>query len=133
MAAKALLKVGYLMNNTKYLDAAESVYKYASKQINDSPNSHSSLLDSYLLLKKPYTVIILKMTTSSEITKWKNQLHNINKFYVDYYYISEENLGYKNIDDKLVLNDVTAYIFDDFACEKPITNIDDFISRTNLL
>ena len=60
------------MNNTKYLDAAESVYKYASKQINDSPNSHSSLLDSYLLLKKPYTVIILKMTTSSEIEKWKN-------------------------------------------------------------
>ena len=73
------------------------------------------------------------MTTSSEITKWKNQLHNINKFYVDYYYISEENLGYKNIDDKLVLNDVTAYICNDFACEKPITNIDDFISRTNLL
>ena len=133
IAAKSLLKVGYLMNNTKYLDAAESVYKYSSTQINDSPNSHSSLLDSYLLLKKPYTIIILKTANSSKITKWQNQIDKINKFYIDCYYITDENTGYKNIDDKLVLDDVTAYICNDFTCEKPITNINDFISRINLL
>ena len=37
-----------------------SVFSYASKQVNDSPNAHSSLIDAYLLTQTPYVTVILK-------------------------------------------------------------------------
>ena len=71
LAARIFIKLGFLMNETKYIDAADSVFSYAAKQINDSPNAHSSLLDSFLLAEKPITIIILKTNNpSNEINVW---------------------------------------------------------------
>ena len=39
----------------------------------------------------------------------------------------------KNIDDKKALGDVTAYICAGFTCEKPISDINEFSNRVNLL
>ena len=134
IAAKVLIKLGFLMNNTKYLDSAATVFKYASKRINDSPNAHSSLLDSYLLLNEPFVTIILKTNQSSKnIDLWVDHLSNINKSYVDYYHIPETNTGFANIDNKISSDDITAYICTDYTCEEPIYDIEKFISRINLL
>ena len=116
------------------IDAAESVFSYASKQLNDSPNSHSSLLDNYLLMKKPIVTIILKTNVkSNNIYTWIDKLIALNKPYISYFYISNNNTGYKNIDDKKALGDVTAYICEGFTCEKPINDINEFSNRVNLL
>ena len=134
LASKIFIKLGFLMNNTKYIDAAESVFSYASKQLNDSPNSHSSLLDNYLLMKKPIVTIILKTNVkSNNIYTWIDKLIALNKPYISYFYISNNNTGYKNIDDKKALGDVTAYICKGFTCEKPINDINEFSNRVNLL
>ena len=134
IAAEVLIKLGFLMNNTKYIDAANSVFTYASKQINDSPNAHSSLLDNYLLASKPFVIIILKAKSSSKNTKiWLDRLIDINKPYIDYYHITENNTGYVNIDDKIASDEVTAYICTDYTCEEPISDFEKFISRINLL
>tara|TARA_B100001769_G_C21924367_1_gene498382 strand:- start:144 stop:839 length:696 start_codon:yes stop_codon:yes gene_type:complete len=134
LAAKIFIKLGFLMNNTKYIDAADSVFSYASKQVNDSPNSHSSLLDSYLLMNKPIVTIILKTNKeSNSIDSWIDQLINLNKPYISYFYISNNNTGYKNIDDKIALEDVTAYICEGFTCESPISDINEFSNRISLL
>ncbi len=134
IAAKILIKLGFLMNNTKYIDAAESIFSYASKQINNSPNSHSSLLDSYLLMNKPIITIILKTNEcSNEVNEWLNYLININKPYVNYYYVNNNKTGFKNIDDKESISKVTAYICSGFTCEKPINDIDEFSKRMNII
>ena len=132
IAAEILIKLGFLMNNTKYIDAAESIFSYASKQINNSPNSHSSLLDSYLLMNKPIITIILKTNKySNEVYKWLNYLININKPYINYYYVNNNCTGFKNIDDKKSISEVTAYICIGFTCEKPIIDINEFRERVN--
>ncbi len=134
IAAKILIKLGFLMNNTKYIDAAESIFSYASKQINNSPNSHSSLLDSYLLMNKPIITIILKTKKySNEVYKWLNYLININRPYINYYYVNNNKTGFKNIDDKESISEVTAYICIGFTCEKPINDINEFRERVNNL
>ena len=134
IAAKVLIKLGFLMNNTQYLDSAYSVFTYASKQINDSPNAHSSLLDSYLLKEKPFVIIILKAeSTYKDLALWLDPLVNLNKPYIDYYHVPKNNTGYSNIDDKILLGEVTAYICTDYTCEEPIFDLEEFISRINLL
>ena len=134
LAAKIFIKLGFLMNETKYIDAADSVFSYAAKQINDSPNAHSSLLDSFLLAKKPITIIILKTNNpSNEINVWIDHIININKPYISYYYINNNNTGFKNIDDKIPLDNITAYVCTGFTCEKPISDFIEFSNRIDLL
>jgi uncharacterized protein YyaL (SSP411 family) len=134
LAAKIFIKLGFLMNETKYIDAADSVFSYAAKQINDSPNAHSSLLDSFLLAKKPIVIIILKTNNSSnKISLWINRIISINKPYVNYYYINNNSTGFKNIDDKIALGEVTAYVCCGFTCEKPINDFNEFSNRIDLL
>ena len=134
LAARIFIKLGFLMNETKYIDAADSVFSYAAKQINDSPNAHSSLLDSFLLAKKPIVIIILKTNNSSnKISLWINRIISINKPYVNYYYINNNSTGFKNIDDKIALGEVTAYVCCGFTCEKPINDFNEFSNRIDLL
>ena len=134
IAAKALMKIGFLMNNTHYIDAAHSVFLYASKQINESPSAHSSIIDAYLLTQLPYVTIILKDNIGgNEINKWLNALSNINKPNVNYFFVNDNNTGYANIDDKIGKEKITAFICSDYTCEKPITNIEKFINRISTL
>ena len=134
LASKIFIKLGFLINNTKYIDAADSIFSYASKQVNDSPNAHSSLLDNYLLMNKPIITIILKTgENTDEIDLWLDLLIDLNKPYISYFYISNNNTGLKNIDDKIALGNVTAYICEGFTCEKPINDINEFSGRISLL
>ena len=93
---------------------------------------NSSLLDSYLLMNKPIITIILKAKKySNEVYKWLNYLININKPYINYYYVNKNCTGFKNIDDKESISEVTAYICIGFTCEKPINDINEFRERVN--
>ena len=134
IAARVLIKLGFLMNNTKYIDAASSTFMFASEQINNAPNAHSSFLDSYSLIKNPFILVIIKsLDKSKDAEIWLDKLIDLNKSYVDYYLITENNTGYANIDDKIVNNKTTAYICTNFSCEQPIYDIEEFISRINIL
>ena len=134
VAAKALIKIGFLMNNTNYIDAAHSVFSYASKQVNESPSAHSSLIDAYLLTQFPYVTIILKDNSGGdEINKWLKALSNINKPNVNYFYVKDNNTGYANIDDKTGKGKITAFVCSDYTCEQPITEIEKFVNRISTL
>ncbi len=129
-AAQVLLRVGFLTNNTKYIDTAHTVFSYASNQVNHSPNSHSSLLNSHLLAKNPFYVVIIKTKfNNKESRKWHKILMDTNKSYIDYYFIDNEEAGHINLDNKILIGNITAYICKDFSCEKPITSYSDFVSR----
>ena len=134
VAAKALIKIGFLMNNTNYIDAAHSVFSYASKQVNESPSAHSSLIDAYLLTQFPYVTIILKDNLGGdEINKWLKALSNINKPNVNYFYVKDNNTGYANIDDKTGKGKITAFVCSNYTCEQPITEIEKFVNRISTL
>ena len=134
VAAKALIKLGFLMNNTKYIDAAHSVFSYASKQVNDSPNAHSSLIDAYLLTQTPYVTVILKGNIhNDEIKKWLDVLSNTKKTNMNYFHVTDNNTGYANIDDKITKRKISAFICTDYTCEAPITNFEKFVSRISIL
>ncbi len=59
IAATVLARLGYIMGETRYLDAAERTLKYASKAISESPMVHATLLNAFEeQLTAPQTIIL---------------------------------------------------------------------------
>ena len=63
----------------------------------------------------------------------KTFLHSSLLFDNNNYYINNNNTGFKNIDDKIALGAVTAYVCCGFTCEKPINDFNEFSNRIDLL
>ena len=59
-AAHSLLRLGYLLSNTRYIEAAEKTLAYASQTMRNSPVSHSTLLSCWQATAAPLTTIILR-------------------------------------------------------------------------
>ena len=71
IAAYALLRLGYLLSEPKYLKAAERTLEYASQQITSTPMAHASLLRCSEEISNPPTTIIIR-GESNEIKQWQH-------------------------------------------------------------
>jgi uncharacterized protein YyaL (SSP411 family) len=60
IAAYALLRLGYLLSEPKYIQAAERTVEYASQQISSTPMAHASLLRSCEEINTPPATIIIR-------------------------------------------------------------------------
>lgn len=60
IAAHALLRLGYLLSEPKYLIAAERTLEYASQQITSTPMAHASLLRCSEEISNPPATIIIR-------------------------------------------------------------------------
>lgn len=63
VAALALARLGYLLGESKYLDAAERALNFAGHAINQSPMAHTSLLHAYEEQLYAPQIIILRGNT----------------------------------------------------------------------
>jgi uncharacterized protein YyaL (SSP411 family) len=70
IAAYPLLRLGHLLNNPKYLQAAERTLEYASQQITTTPIAHASLLRCSEEINNPPTTIIIRGSTD-ELKQWQ--------------------------------------------------------------
>ena len=70
IAVLALARLGYLLGETKYLDACERVFKFAGQAISQSPIGHTSLLNAYEEQIHPPQIIILR-GKGDELLKWQ--------------------------------------------------------------
>ena len=59
-ASHSLLRLGYLLSNTRYIEAAEKTLAYASQAMRNSPMSHGALLSCWQATAAPLTTIILR-------------------------------------------------------------------------
>ncbi|MEM7303936.1 MAG: thioredoxin domain-containing protein [Pseudomonadota bacterium] len=64
IAAHALLKLGYLLTHTDYIEAAERAIDYASQQISNAPMAHGSLLACLEDINTPPELIIIRGSES---------------------------------------------------------------------
>ena len=70
IAAFALARLGYILAEPKYIQAAERTLKFASQSINQSPIGHNSLLHAYEEQQEPPQIIILR-GDQENITRWQ--------------------------------------------------------------
>ena len=128
IAAFALQRLGCLLGETRYLDAAERALKNAATGLNQSPTAHCTMLkalDEYLA--PPQTVII-----RGNINDLKNLRTELNQQYAprrQCYFISEdEEILPGALQEKKPMRGAVAYICEGMTC-LPVVVGDELIQK----
>ena len=124
IAANSLLKLGYLLGESRYIQAAEGTLNSASQQIAQAPMAYASLLNTFEgIITAPMTIII--RGAKSDIENWQKIFQSSYKPNISIYAIP---LDCENLPPALstkVGNDkgVVAYICEGMQCRAPVDDI----------
>ena len=128
-ATDALLQMGYLSGDQRFIDSAERSINYVRKSFGDNMTSNVSAINLLHDGNIEREIIIVRCSEPSwnEIIKEKGYY---NKFIL---YINND---YKDLPDaigsKKPKGDFSAYICQGMSCLKPITNLKDFIAHLHV-
>ena len=125
IAAHSLLKLGYLLTNSDYIDAAERTIYYASQQISNAPMAHGSLLACLEDMNTPPESIIIR-GSESECQQWKSYCQkDFNPHRLVYAVPNNADNLPEAIQSKYTnKNKTLAYVCTGTSCQAPIENID---------
>ena len=132
IAASALLQLGLLSGETRYLDAAEATLRCCYSALNEQAIAHCSLLHALELYLKPGIVIILRGNQAS-LRQWQQivQQHFIPQLIC--VTIDLDTTPPPALENKIPVGDVCAYICEGSTCLPVITDFDLFEDYINKL
>lgn len=121
VAAFALARLGYLLGEPRYLDAAEGTLKNASAGINQSPSAHCTLLKALEeYLSAPQTVIL--RGKPDDLAKLKIEMNQKYASRRQCYFIVDDELDLPGaLNDKKSADTTLAYICEGMTCLPPVT------------
>ena len=129
IAAMALQKLGYLLSETKYLDAAERCLKSAFESINQAPASHCSLLQALdIYLNKGATTVIIR-GDKQQAQSWQDAINRIYKPHVQHFFIPDISGLPDSIADKKIQDKTCAYICQGTQCSAPVYSLDTLLAE----
>ena len=76
MAARVLLRLGFLLGETRYLDAAERTLRAAWSVVERYPHGHTSLLMALDELTEPPTIVVLRGAVD-DLAVWRAELDKL--------------------------------------------------------
>lgn len=129
IAAFTLARLGYILGESKYIEASEQVLEFAGQAINQSPMGHTSLLNAFEEQINPPQIIILR-GKAGKIEKWQRACNlgyapqrltfAIN---ADIEYLpsalTEKKHNFSNEEG------VTAYVCQGMQCDMPINSFEE--------
>jgi uncharacterized protein len=126
VAALALARLGYLIGETRYLDAAERTLNSAGRAMSDAPIAHATLLQALEEHFTPPQIIILR-GADEVLEQWRRRCtHNYTSRRLGFAIpIDAPNLP-PALADKVPQGEVVAYICEGMTCSPPITEQQDF-------
>jgi uncharacterized protein YyaL (SSP411 family) len=89
VAARALLRLGHLLGETRYLDAAERTLRAAHSTLQQMPHACASLLRALNDYLHPRTHVVIRYGTESDASAWRTALADGNAGRIDSYFIAE--------------------------------------------
>lgn len=131
-----LIRLGRFTANSVYDEAVEKMVKYFSGQVNDYPSIFSQFLIGLdLILNKTYEIVIAGTDNSAEVITAIKKIRQIflpNKILV---YNNEKNeldslIPYLS-SNKILNNNLTIYICENFTCNMPVHSYEEAIQIIN--
>ena len=124
VAASALLRLGHVLGETKFIEAAERVLQFSGQAVSQSPMGHASLLNAYAEYIHSPQIIILR-GNASELVTWQQActFGYAPQRLVFALESSLEDLPAAFVDKKYrdsSLEGVTAYVCQGMQCDTPI-------------
>ncbi|MDX1519955.1 MAG: thioredoxin domain-containing protein, partial [Gammaproteobacteria bacterium] len=130
IAAGALLRLGHLLGETRYLDAAERTLRAAWHSMQNSPAAHNALLSALEDYLSPPAQVIIR-AAGSDLSTWRKACKAECPPFADIFPIPS---GCGDLPGLLAerkpLDTPVAYICEGHTCRAPVTNLD--LLRENL-
>ncbi len=123
IAARALLQLGYLLGETRYLDAAEQTLKAGSLLLAKFPADHCSLLLALKEQRNPSNIIVIRGLEKNS-NGWRQVCKEQGKSLVFNIPSSESDLP-AGLKDKVPTGDVCAYVCKGTMCLSVIEDLDE--------
>ncbi len=123
VAARALLKLGHLLGETRYLDAAERCLRAAWPTLKGFPHACCTLLLALDEFLQPPTHIVIRIADGNESLSWQDALHDLAPNVADIYRIPADATALPGIlDVQTYRTGGVAYICRGTQCLPPLDN-----------
>jgi uncharacterized protein YyaL (SSP411 family) len=122
VAAMALVKLGHLLGEQRYLDAAERTVRAALHAIERYPEGHATLLHALDELLTPPQLIIAR-ATPHELSAWQRLLHTGYHPHRLAFSIPNDATLPGLLAERAARDTPVAYICDGMTCRAPLHNI----------
>ncbi len=130
IAAKVLGRLGHLLGETRYLDAAENTLKAAANAMQQSPYGHTGLLlvlEEYL---NPVTTVIIR--GGETLQDWQKALGNDYQPRRMVFAIPDDCTNLPGLlNERKPAEDGIAYLCSGMSCQPPITDISELKSAAS--
>jgi uncharacterized protein YyaL (SSP411 family) len=127
IAARALLKLGHLIGEPRYLDAAERTLRAGWAALSEFPHACCTLLLALGEFLRPGTHVVIRYRDETALASWLATIAERRHAAIDAYLIPGANEGLPGVlAQQNVPAAVVAYLCTGLACDPPLTNVDDF-------
>jgi uncharacterized protein len=127
IAARVLIRAGYLLGETRYLDAAERTLRAAWLAMNRFPHGHVSLLEALDEYLSPPEILVIREARAERGT-WQ---HELGKLYAPHRLVFSIPAGLEGVDaaiaDKKAGATTRAYVCRGSTCSAPVESLADLV------
>jgi len=122
IAARALLRLGYLLGETRYLDAAESTLRAGAQLMQQAPSGHACLANALEEQLYPPTLLVVRGETET-ISPLKNELDARYSPRLLLFAIPDDATELpEGLASKVPGAGITGYICEGLSCRPPVTD-----------
>jgi hypothetical protein len=127
IGARVLIRAGYLLGETRWLEAGERTLRAAWLAINRFPHGHMSLLEALAEYLVPPQIVIIR-GAPAEADRWRDEL---GKLYAPHRLVFSIPADLAGLDaavaDKKAGNGTRAYLCRGSTCSAPVESLPDLI------
>ncbi len=130
IAARVMIRLGYLLGETRYIDAAEGTLRAARPVMEKYPQAHTSLLMALDELTLPPTTVVLRGPTD-QLESWRGELDKLYDPRRLLFAVPEDAEGLPNAltEKKARPGQCVAYVCTGMTCSAPITTLSALVAQ----
>ncbi len=128
IAAHGLIRLGHMLGETRYLDAAERCLHTAWHDLNETPFAHNALLTALEEFLYPPQLVVLR-GDPERMRTWQERCATPYQPRRMIVAITDDGHALPGANDNIAENTVIAYRCDGFACSASMSDLDQFIAE----
>ncbi|AEB76418.1 thioredoxin domain-containing protein [Clostridium botulinum] len=130
IAAMNLIKLSKITGDNTLAEKAYKMIEGFGGNIIESIQSHSIFLMAYMNYIRPSTQIVIASEKQDEL--FKDMIREVNKRFMPFTTTLLNDGDLENVipfikNEKKIYNKTTAYVCENFSCNRPVDNVEDFI------
>nr|VFK58820.1 MAG: hypothetical protein BECKUNK1418G_GA0071005_100514 [Candidatus Kentron sp. UNK]VFK68587.1 MAG: hypothetical protein BECKUNK1418H_GA0071006_100414 [Candidatus Kentron sp. UNK] len=124
IAVRVLIRLGYLLGDARYLQAAERTLRAGWSAINQFPQAHATLLVGVQEYLQSFQIIILR-GSGEHLDRWKERCQrDYAPQRLTFAIPAEVDALPMNLQARISQGNIVAYLCDGYQCREPITEFD---------